>query len=177
LLPRLWLERSVFQFFRVGNSGYFQAKSTFDCGGPMLAPAFVGVTLLSLAGFEICRSRLLSRGGSAVEGRPIPLLVATSQEVPWRRSVTNRNVRGPIGAPRPAVAPASINLDRRRAGLGVSVSGYRSKGRREAAHGAMHHVHGDGARRLRQCCILPGTCEAARLGDWKPARGMPEFNR
>ena len=117
----------------------------------MFAPAFVGVTLLS---------------------------VATSEEVPWRRSVTNRNVRGPVGAPRPAVASASINLDRRRAGLGVSVSGYRSKGRREAAHtarcitsmGVVHDASKDVASYQR-------PARQRGSADRKPAQGMPEFNR
>src|SRR5215470_2384728 len=109
----------IFLFFSASNSGYFQAKSAFDCGGPMFAPALVGVMPLSLAGFETCRSQLSSPGGSAVEGRPTPLLVAKSEEVRCHRSVTNRDVRGPMGRPsQPSLASASINSDRRNVGSG-----------------------------------------------------------
>src|SRR6516225_4234701 len=109
----------IFLFFGVSNSGYFQAKSAFACGGPMFAPALVGVMPLSVVGFETCRSQLSSPGGSAVEGRPISLLVAKSEEVPRRRSVTNCDIRGPIRRPsQSSLASASINSDRRSVGSG-----------------------------------------------------------
>jgi len=113
----------------------------------MFAPALVGVMPLSVAGFETCRSQLSSPGGSAVEGRPIPLLVAKSEEVRWRRSVTNRDIRGTqhadflhcalrlVSPPGPIGRPSQLSLASRRStrtagmrGPGVSVCGYRPKG-------------------------------------------------
>ena len=145
----------------------------------MFAPALVGVMPLSVAGFETCRSQLSSPGESAVEGGRSHCFVAKSEEVPWRWSVTNRDIRGPIGRPsEPSLTSASINLDRRRAGLGVSVSGYRSKGRREAAHtarcitsmGVVHDASKDVASYQR-------PARQRGSADRKPAQGMPEFNR
>ena len=137
----------------------------------MFAPALVGVMPLSVAGFDTCRSQLSSPGGSAVEGRPIPLLVAKSEEVRWRRSVTNRDIRGTqhadflhcalrlVSPPGPIGRPSQLSLASRQLGpqeCGVRVSRSADTGRK----GRREPTHGSGTARR----------------DWRAAPGVREFN-
>jgi hypothetical protein len=146
----------------------------------MFAPALVGAVMpLSVAAFETCRSQLLNPAGSAVEGRPIPLLAAEPEEAPWRRADTSHNIRGPIGRPKSAVPSRSVDQ------LGPREWGAGCLGLRIQAARSPRSCPWRDASRPRGWCttsqtMLPPANDlrgSAVRRDWKPAQGVPEFSR